>query len=324
MRERAEQHLVEHHPERVPIGGGRQRLSPALLGRHVGTCSAAPQQASVLVGEAEVEHRDLAVVVDEHVAGLEIAVDHPCAVQGSHAFRALSEERAHAGPARLLPRAPGGDRQRRAAHQIHGQVGGVLEHEQLVQPHEPGVIEPLHHAELRLDEVRAARAGYAQRLEREHLAGLQIRHLEDDPGAALPERADHLEAAREDVPRRDAEQRRRRAGRACVDRRPPGARRLVHSDSRRLALSRGGEGEHNRRGAAALRAPADRPPTWRKRRADRGDLRRPSDALMELRASAGARRSRARGRPAAAADVVHVRAIGGSLTLATRSTSRPL
>ncbi|MCI0586633.1 MAG: hypothetical protein L0323_07315 [Planctomycetes bacterium] len=84
--------LVGDHAERVDVGAGVDRLRPPreLLGAHVGERAhdlpgAGVERRRLEVGlrdpgDAEVEDLRLAAAVDEDVAGLEVAVDHPLLV----------------------------------------------------------------------------------------------------------------------------------------------------------------------------------------------------------------------------------------------------
>ena len=91
-------HLVEHDPERVDVAAGVDGLALGLLGREVGGrahdragLGEALARLADGPGDAEVGHLDLAGVVDQDVAGLDVAVDHAAAVgevQGAGHVRA--------------------------------------------------------------------------------------------------------------------------------------------------------------------------------------------------------------------------------------------
>ncbi len=80
-----DEQLVDDHPERVEIGGGRERLPGDLLGRHIGRRAGQHRAGEVGriggAGQPEVEQAQMAVLGDEHVRRLEIAVDDPGRVQ---------------------------------------------------------------------------------------------------------------------------------------------------------------------------------------------------------------------------------------------------
>ena len=76
----AREHLVQDHAGAVDVAGRRQLPSPRLLGRHV--ARRAPEQGRALgrvrlaeAGHAEVAHLHATVAVEQHVGGLDVAVD---------------------------------------------------------------------------------------------------------------------------------------------------------------------------------------------------------------------------------------------------------
>ena len=84
----AHDHLVEHHPQRVEVGPAVEGLALGLLGREVrGRAHHRPDVGQVVAGaagqrggDAEVGHLHLAVVADDDVAELHVAVHQPGAV----------------------------------------------------------------------------------------------------------------------------------------------------------------------------------------------------------------------------------------------------
>ncbi len=117
-REPAGQGLVEHHADTVPIAGRGYRQARCLFRRHV--CDRADDvrlRALVdvglfqLGGEAEVEQDDASVTVDEHVGGLDVAVELAGIVQRRRPPRRAAAalpagERIWAAPVRNRRRTP--------------------------------------------------------------------------------------------------------------------------------------------------------------------------------------------------------------------------
>jgi len=66
--------LVEDHPQRPEVGGGGGRLEAVLLWRHVGGRAPTTTSLAQEGGDAEVEHLDQAVGLEEDVAGLEVTL----------------------------------------------------------------------------------------------------------------------------------------------------------------------------------------------------------------------------------------------------------
>jgi hypothetical protein len=101
-RQLAAQRLVQHHTERIPVGRGAQLLAARLLGWHVGgragdrTVQAhAIGSGAKLAHQPEVQHDDTARVLEQHVAGLEIAMQHARLVNGVYALCELLERMEH-------------------------------------------------------------------------------------------------------------------------------------------------------------------------------------------------------------------------------------
>jgi hypothetical protein len=84
-RMRAEQDLVRHHRDRPEIRSFARSAPSEELGRHVREGAGERDRVRLRTdtGDAEVEHLDaglVAVAEDEHVGGLEIAVEHAAPV----------------------------------------------------------------------------------------------------------------------------------------------------------------------------------------------------------------------------------------------------
>ena len=140
-RSHAREHLEEHRPEGEDVRAVVHRLAPDLLGRHEahrpqhharfrgrGGVSLVSflddRRRTRQLGEAEVEDLDPAVVRDEDVVGLEVAVDDPLVVSGGEAVRDL--ERVVEGLADgKRSAAPGGPCRRLTFEQLRDDVGSA-------------------------------------------------------------------------------------------------------------------------------------------------------------------------------------------------------
>ena len=109
-REPAGQGLVEHHADTVPIAGRGYRQACCLFRRHV--CDRADDvrlRALVdvglfqLGGQAEVEQDDASITVDEHVGGLDVAVELAGVVQRRDPRGELPQRRPQANEFGQLP-----------------------------------------------------------------------------------------------------------------------------------------------------------------------------------------------------------------------------
>jgi hypothetical protein len=100
VRERrlAREALIDDASERIHVGGGRQILSADLLGRHVVERSerlaGTGQQAALeILCQSEIGDVGGAVGVEQHVAGLDVAMDHPASEEGVEAVGDLLAHR---------------------------------------------------------------------------------------------------------------------------------------------------------------------------------------------------------------------------------------
>jgi hypothetical protein len=98
-RERARERLVEHRPDRVAVGGGRERSGQGLLRRHVGRGPAralpvgeVKSAALHRLGDAEIEDDDAIVFGDEDVGRLDVAVEHARRVERGEPVDELTQE----------------------------------------------------------------------------------------------------------------------------------------------------------------------------------------------------------------------------------------
>jgi len=220
------EHLVEHDADRVPVARRAGAVGTELLGRHVRgrACEidALVGVASRRRGEAEVEDRHPSALRDEHVGGLEVAMDLARAVDRADPSDELRERAADLGRAEedgrrshgvgvALGRLVGGRRarvrrERDAVDPRHREEppDGVVR-EELVKAHEVWVHEVREGAELALDLVDRRAVDATERLERDALAALLVERLVDDahPAGAEPPLDDEaIEQARAPPPLR--------------------------------------------------------------------------------------------------------------------------
>ncbi len=125
------QQLIQQHTERVDVGGDGDRLAEQLLGRRV----IGRQRATVLLrerrrvagqhvvfeqlGDAEVEQLRAAFVVDQHVRGLDVAMDDQVGMRVRDRTEDLQEQ----------PDAPGHIESMAVAVPIDGLAPDVLHHQ---------------------------------------------------------------------------------------------------------------------------------------------------------------------------------------------------
>jgi hypothetical protein len=91
----AAEQLAEHDPEGPDVGRGGGWFTPPQLGREVlGSPPAGPAPVAVReqAREPEVDHPDAAVGRQDHVLGLQVAVDDPGGVPGLHAARHVERD----------------------------------------------------------------------------------------------------------------------------------------------------------------------------------------------------------------------------------------
>jgi hypothetical protein len=105
-RRRAGHALEEHAPERILVGAPVQRLALELLGCGVVEGAGEPGRAEGAVavespGETEVGEVDVAVVGDQHVARLDVAVDEAAGVRSVEGGGDLVDDRQR--PVRIEP-----------------------------------------------------------------------------------------------------------------------------------------------------------------------------------------------------------------------------
>ena len=128
-RDHAGEQLVEDHPDRVQVGGGAHRVALGLLGREVlgGAHDRARERhvRGARPGDAEVRHARPPLFVEDHVVGLEVAVDDAAPVGEARRAQDLHDD---LDRARRVERALfAHDRlQRAAGHVLHGDVVGAV------------------------------------------------------------------------------------------------------------------------------------------------------------------------------------------------------
>jgi hypothetical protein len=216
--------------------GPRPLVAPRpgeLLGRHVARRAARRERLRRGLGvglalrlrQAEVAEqvarRSVGPEVAEHVARLQVAVDHPARVRVRERAEHVAQQDAQAGPvaraATGVERAPVGELhgQKRAARGQHarGRRLDLLGHAaELVEPNDAGMVQPRHRLELVVErrEHRSPHRLADHHLER-HRQTARPMHAPPDASHATPaEQAEQLEGA-ERKARRDS------VGRLCQD-----------------------------------------------------------------------------------------------------------
>ena len=153
-RAHAREHLVKQRPEREDVRAVIHRLAPDLLGRHEAhrpqhharfrgpralVSFADERRRARQLGEAEVEDLDPAVVRDEDVVGLEVAVDDPLVVSGGKAAGDL--QRVVEGLADRKRSALEADLQGVAFEQLRDDVGGAVVRADIVDGEDVRVVQ---------------------------------------------------------------------------------------------------------------------------------------------------------------------------------------
>ncbi len=170
--------FVEHHAQAELVGLPRERLAVGLLGTHVGGGALAVARRRALhqghvvgglphgevldaaAGDAEVQDLELTVLREEHVLGLDVAVDDALLVRMEEGRSRLARQVLEGGS---VQRPAHQGAQGLAFHQLHGDVGGAV--------HFPGVVDV---GDVRMVEL-AGQLGLAD----ERLAAQVVGILED-------------------------------------------------------------------------------------------------------------------------------------------------
>ena len=218
-RRRADEHLVQYAAEGVQVGGGGDRSLPCLFRRHVpggaqGCVRAGQLVAAVDVVEdqadAEVQHLHHPAGGQHDVGRLHVPVHDACPVRGIQPSCGLRGDRG-GPPDRQLPGLVEQFRQRDPVDVLHRQVrpvavkaaGDRARQVRARQPlHDPHLAQEARGVLVRLGERHLlARAATPDQLHRNGLARLrlQVTGLEYLSHVAVPDRAEDLEPARDDV-----------------------------------------------------------------------------------------------------------------------------
>lgn len=212
-RQALRQQLVADDPERIDVGAhvDRRWIAGELFGGHVG------QRAEHLPGvrperhawfrrvrrclieaaDAEVEHFRLPLPIDQHVAGLQVAVDHAAGVGvrdrlGDGGEEREARERPQAAALRVAV-------ERLAVDELHDQVGGAAQRlgtAAAVDRGDAGVGQPRQQPGFPLESARGLGAGQLerQRLQRDAPLRLLLLRFVDHAHAAAPDQAQDPEA----------------------------------------------------------------------------------------------------------------------------------
>ncbi len=191
-RDPSRQCLVEDHPDRVDVRARRRRLALRLLRREVlrrPHHGAGGGDVGVLTapGDAEVGDAGAALVVDQDVLRLQVAVDDPLAVGEAGGVEDLPGE-----VDRVLGPHPALDQvlQRGAVDVLHGDEVGVAEDTAVEDPDHVRVLEPGRRLRLALealDELLVLREAVVQDLDRHVAVELGVLR---EPDVRHPARAD--------------------------------------------------------------------------------------------------------------------------------------
>ena len=122
----AREHLIQHNAKRILVGRGGDVLGLTLLGAHVrrGSDRGADLRETRLarnLGDAEVRDNRVALVIQQDVGGLDVAMHHPPAVRITQGAGNLGEPHLHYGD-RQWPVLPDHGLERRAGHILHHKV----------------------------------------------------------------------------------------------------------------------------------------------------------------------------------------------------------
>ncbi len=94
----ADQRFVEHDADAIPIAGGREGFPQGLLGGHVAgraddravRIDGSSQRPTQILGHTEIEQNHAALGRDQHVRGLDVAMQLAPRVQGLQPLYELS------------------------------------------------------------------------------------------------------------------------------------------------------------------------------------------------------------------------------------------
>jgi hypothetical protein len=208
------QGLEQHDADAVAVGRRHHRRGDRLFGRHVGRGADQGGVADLgdhgVAHQAEVEHHDPALARDQHVRGLEVAVDLAGAVQRLESERELAQAIAQAlvverAGQRRLGAGLGGDaeahgqriadvvEERDPVDQLHREEPVATSVVQLAQAHQVAVIEIGAGPKLGLQAVERVGLDRPQGLQRHDQIALAIVGLVHQAHATFADQAPQLE-----------------------------------------------------------------------------------------------------------------------------------
>ena len=192
--------LEQRHADGVPVGRLRRARARSGFGCHVSGRAAGGVRA-VIVGsrnelgdQTEVEDHHARLGCDEHVRGLDVAVELAEAVQGRYAVYELPKRRHEA-----LVRAPGVALTSQvlnevgAPHELHREETAGVVGEQLVQADQIGMHDIREASKLTFQSVRVSRCRVTQCLEGHDFVPDRVVYLVDDPHTAHAQSPTHRE-----------------------------------------------------------------------------------------------------------------------------------
>jgi hypothetical protein len=197
-------HLVEHHADRVDVGGGGRRLAADLLGSQVlGSAGDHAVGATLAerLGQAEVDQLDevgaAALALDDHVLRRQVAVDDVAGVGRLEGIEDLRGDAGGARPAEVVAgQHPG---QARPAQPLHHQVRMTVDGAHIIEGDHMGMGDPADRLGLAPHPRHRGVAGDVDQLDRDRALEAELHGVVDDAHAAGADEALQLVLAVEDL-----------------------------------------------------------------------------------------------------------------------------